>query len=60
MMNLTNLDVFKHMIERYISAFLNTNGGTLYFGISDNGIINGIKLSRKNIDDLKLKVDSIM
>ena len=47
------------MIERYISAFLNTNGGTLYFGISDNGIINGVKLSRKNIDDLKLKVDSI-
>ena len=60
MMNLCNLDSFKQMIERYITAFLNTNGGTVYFGITDSGIINGIKLSRKNIDDLKLKVDNIM
>ncbi len=44
MLNLSNLDSFRVMIERYICAFLNTNGGSVYFGIADNGVILGHRL----------------
>ena len=28
------------------NAFMNTNGGTIYFGIRDDGVILGLPLSR--------------
>ena len=36
---------------RYICAFLNTHGGKLYFGIKDNGLVRGMHLSRRDIDE---------
>lgn len=54
MINLNNLDSFRYLVERYIGAFLNTNGGSIYFGIADNGVILGHRLFRKHIDQLKL------
>ncbi|HJJ39083.1 MAG TPA: putative DNA binding domain-containing protein [Methanocorpusculum sp.] len=38
--------------EKEVSAFLNTDGGTIYFGINDNGITEGIE----NPDELQLKL----
>lgn len=37
-------------LEREVIAFLNTNGGNIYIGISDKGEIIGIK---ENIDLLQ-------
>jgi len=45
--------------KRTINAFMNSEGGVLIFGISDNGIITGIKLDFKIIDKCKLLVDSL-
>ena len=60
MINLNNLESFRHLVERYIGAFLNTNGGSIYFGIADNGVILGHRLFRKQIDQLKLEIDTLM
>lgn len=60
MINLNNLDTFRGLVERYIGAFLNTNGGSVYFGVTDNGVILGHRLFRKQIDQLKLEIDSLM
>ena len=53
--NLFNLDV--RMIVNYISGFLNSYGGTIYFGIADDGTIRGTNLSRKDIDEFLLSLD---
>ncbi len=34
------------VIHKYISGFLNTEGGTLLYGVRDDGVAQGIKLSR--------------
>jgi hypothetical protein len=41
----------------YICAYLNSYGGTMFFGINDNGIVKGIQLSRKDIDDFQINLD---
>eukprot|EP01084_Bolivina_argentea_P254284 427473_1 len=33
---------FVKMIEKYLNGFINMNGGTIYIGITDKGIIKGI------------------
>eukprot|EP01114_Cavostelium_apophysatum_P017618 TRINITY_DN5286_c0_g1_i1.p1 TRINITY_DN5286_c0_g1~~TRINITY_DN5286_c0_g1_i1.p1 ORF type:complete len:679 (-),score=119.66 TRINITY_DN5286_c0_g1_i1:38-2074(-) len=45
---------------KYINAFLNTNGGTLFFGVEDDGTIIGLKFNRKKRDQLRLRVDGIV
>lgn len=56
---------FKHWREiqienllNYICAFLNTVGGWIFIGIDDDGIVRGIFLKRRQIDDLRLKLDN--
>lgn len=49
------------IIAKNIAAFLNTEGGKLFIGIDDNGIILGIKkdyntLKKKNRDGFKLRL----
>lgn len=44
------------IIKQLICAFLNNRGGRIYFGIDDNKIVKGNKLSYKNQDDLRLKL----
>jgi predicted HTH transcriptional regulator len=46
--------------EKYINAFLNTNGGTIYFGVEDDGKVRGIILNRRGRDLLRLKLDNIV
>lgn len=40
-----------------ICGFLNSYGGTLYFGISDSGIVKGTYLNSKDIEDFQLSLD---
>ncbi|WP_456087505.1 AlbA family DNA-binding domain-containing protein [Parabacteroides sp.] len=37
---------------RYVSAFCNTDGGTLYIGIDDEGRVVGVKQTGKLIEKL--------
>ena len=46
------------IIAPYISAFLNTEGGILFYGIKDNGVVEGISLSRKQRDQFCLALDA--
>ena len=48
-------DIVTHLRQnmKYLSAFLNSNSGILYFGINDNGDIRGIELT----DELKYSFD---
>ena len=48
------------VIEEYIVAFLNSDGGTLYNGIDFEGIIRGTFLSRKERDSLLLELVKIV
>lgn len=35
------------MVVKYVCAFLNARGGSLFIGISDDGRVKGIKISRE-------------
>lgn len=48
-----------NIAPRYIVAFLNASGGTLYFGITNDGVVHGVKLSRADKDSINLAKDSI-
>jgi len=44
-------------IDKYLAAFVNSNGGAIYFGIRDNGIVIGTRdISRKVEDEIQLGV----
>jgi len=43
-----------------VCAFANTNGGTLYIGVSDNGNIIGVEDIKKTMEDLPNKVMSYL
>ena len=38
------------MICKYVCAFLNSQGGTIYIGIADNGIVKGVSISLNQIN----------
>ena len=57
---MANLDVNDLIFKRYINAFLNTEGGTIYFGVRDDGVVLGAPLNRKARDSLRLNVDGIV
>nr|XP_046273909.1 schlafen-like protein 1 [Scatophagus argus] len=44
----------------YGCAFLNSGGGSLLVGVSDNGIVCGVHISHKNEDNTRLLVDRIV
>lgn len=45
------------MIVNYICGFLNSFGGTLFIGITDDGFIRGIRLDRGDIDKFMVDLD---
>ena len=45
--NFTRLDA--RIAANYICAFLNSEGGKLFFGIDDNGIVQGMQCQRYHI-----------
>ncbi|KAH7824777.1 putative ATP-binding protein [Monocercomonoides exilis] len=61
------VQVAKKLIEyilklatEYMNAFLNTDGGSIYFGVEDDGAIKGIELNRKDRDQLRQGIDQII
>lgn len=44
----------------YICGFLNSEGGSMYFGINDSGIIKGINLGRSDIDEFQINLDQTL
>lgn len=49
-----------NLVSTYVSAFLNTEGGIIYYGISDSGYVSGVKLPRKNRDLFTQNFDNIL
>ena len=56
--NYTNLDF--RIACNYICGYLNSSGGSLYFGISDSGIVKGINLGRSDIDEFQINLDQTL
>ena len=48
------------LTQKYVNAFLNTDGGRLYFGIEHNGSIDGLLLNRKSRDIIRLRIDGVI
>ena len=52
-------DVMPKMVEfarEYINAFLNGDGGTLFLGVEDDGMVSGILLNHKQRDDIRKRI----
>lgn len=47
-------------LVKYIIAFLNTRGGTLYCGIEDNGVVCGLHIDRESRDQTRLALDRVL
>ena len=45
-------------LKKAICAFLNSKGGRLYIGITDNRVVKGIKVSPKERDNVKILIQS--
>jgi predicted HTH transcriptional regulator len=52
-------DLHQKKIPETLCGFLNTQGGSMVFGIRDDGYITGLSCSRKVIDDFLLHIDRI-
>lgn len=52
--------ILEFYIEKYVNAFLNTNGGALYFGIDDGGQILGVTLDRSHRDNLRTGISKLI
>ncbi|XP_019592657.2 schlafen-like protein 1 [Rhinolophus sinicus] len=51
---------FKHHVRRYVCAFLNSEGGSLFVGVEDSGLVQGIRCGHRDEDRVRLLVDSIL
>lgn len=50
----------KNKIMEYVISFLNGNGGSLFFGIDNSGIVKGLNLSYEERDNLALDINNII
>lgn len=50
------VDHIRNNVGEYITSFLNSNGGTIYYGISDNKEIKGVELNDKQKDQIRRSV----
>lgn len=51
---------FKHHLRRYVCAFLNSEGGSLFVGVEDSGLVQGVRCGHRDEDRVRLLVDSIL
>lgn len=51
---------FKHHLRRYVCAFLNSEGGSLFVGVEDSGLVQGVPCGHRDEDRVRLLVDSIL
>lgn len=52
-----DLKMMEEYIEKYVCGFLNSKGGTLYLGITDDGRAVGIKFDRRTMDEICVLFD---
>jgi ATP-dependent DNA helicase RecG len=52
--------IWKDEYLKWICGFANANGGTLYVGKDDNGVVVGLKNAKKLLDDLPNKIITIL
>ncbi|MGC4042264.1 MAG: DNA methyltransferase [Armatimonas sp.] len=45
-------------IDNYVTAFLNTTGGRIFWGVSNMGKVTGVKLKKTERDKLRKDIDS--
>lgn len=50
----------KHHVRKYMCAFLNSEGGSLFVGVEDNGLVRGIRCDHKDEDRVRLLIDSLL
>lgn len=55
-----NPNLAVEVIAPYVSAFLNTQGGTLFYGIRDDGLVTGVSLNRKTRDQFNTTIDTAL
>ena len=48
---------FKVHVRNLVNGLLNSHGGVVYFGVTNEGIMTGLRISRKEEDDFRLAVD---
>ncbi len=46
-------NIIKSQVGEYIVGYLNGEGGRVFFGVKDNGIVEGIQLSLHELDEIK-------
>ncbi|MDA2261061.1 type II toxin-antitoxin system PemK/MazF family toxin [Bacillus cereus group sp. Bc200] len=51
-------NLVKDKIMEYVISFLNSNGGSLFFGIDNSGIVKGVNLSYEERDELALDINN--
>ena len=49
--SINDISVHIKKIGKYITAYLNSNFGYIYLGITDNGVIKGIKMSDEYLNE---------
>ncbi|XP_054854862.1 schlafen-like protein 1 [Eublepharis macularius] len=50
----------KHHVRKYACAFLNSEGGSLFVGVEDNGLVLGVHCDHKDEDRVRLLIDSVL
>lgn len=50
----------KHHLRKYTCAFLNSEGGSLFVGVEDSGLVRGAKCDHKEEDRIRLLTDSLL
>ncbi len=55
-----NFEFLINTLQEYICAFTNTNGGTIYMGIRDDGRVIGVYCDRAMMDRIRLGIDRLV
>lgn len=55
---LSKLDIVE--VSRFICALLNSNGGTIFYGLTKKLIVNGQKINRKDFDFFQVNLDILL
>ncbi|XP_032900650.1 LOW QUALITY PROTEIN: schlafen-like protein 1 [Amblyraja radiata] len=50
----------KGHVRKYVCAFLNSEGGSLFVGVNDDGTVCGVECNHKDEDRVRLLIDSIL
>ena len=48
----------QNLVDEYILAFLNSSGGSIFWGICDNGIVKSLKLDLTQKDQIRKVINS--